>query len=80
MAAVINTAFPPELWSSCSEATLNDVLTRPLNNLGRCLHNVPVDTLGDPVCGDGIVQGDEVCDCGTPQVGGVLIITLNTPP
>ena len=48
--------------------TISRVFGRVDNNLARCLHNVPEYSLGDPVCGDGIVQGDEVCDCGTPQV------------
>ena len=41
-----------------------------MNNLARCLNNTPsLDSiLGAPVCGDGIVEGDEVCDCGGQQV------------
>ena len=65
MEAVINTNNPPQTWSSCSVDTINRVFD---NNLARCLHNMPNDTLVDPECGDGIVQGDEVCDCGTVQV------------
>ena len=51
-------------------STINSAFSRVSNNLARCLHNTPHpdDILGAPVCGDGIVQGDEVCDCGAAQV------------
>ena len=51
-------------------AAINSAFSRVSNNLARCLINTPsLDRiLGVPVCGDGIVQGDEVCDCGGPQV------------
>ena len=51
-------------------ATINSAFSRVSNNLARCLYNTPSpDTiLGSSMCGDGIVQGDEVCDCGQPQV------------
>jgi hypothetical protein len=65
MSAVINTANPPQSWSSCSINTMNS----RIGGYAHCITNTPEDILGDPVCGDGIVQGDEVCDCGTPQVG-----------
>ena len=68
MAAIINTYNPPDSWSTCSVNKINEVFSRLSNNLARCLHNTPDDILGDPVCGDGIVQDDEVCDCGSPQV------------
>ena len=51
-------------------AAINSSFSRVSNNLARCLHNTPHpdSILGAPVCGDGIVQRDEVCDCGGPQV------------
>ena len=36
--------------------------------LGTCLDNEPLVTVADPVCGNGIRERDEICDCGTPQV------------
>ena len=71
MARSFNISNPPQTWSSCSVAAINSVFSRVSNSLAWCLHNIPHpdNILGDAVCGDGIVQGDEVCDCGGPQVG-----------
>ena len=58
--------WPPSTqWSSCSRADLNAGLTT--YNLGRCLTNKPTKTVGDPVCGNGIQEENEACDCGSPQ-------------
>ena len=59
---------PPELWSSCSITQLRSALTRSENNLARCLRNDPAKTVADPVCGNGIRERDEICDCGSAQV------------
>ena len=73
MAAV--SGFPqPISWSQCSVDDLNDGFT--LYNLGTCLNNEPTETVGDPVCGNGIREDDEVCDCGSPQVGVIQCIHL----
>ena len=68
MSALIYLNDPAQTWSSCSADTLNSVISRTENNLARCLHNTPDNILGSAVCGDGIVQGDELCDCGDPEV------------
>ena len=62
MAAVSGEPFPTQ-WSSCSRDELNNGLNNL--NLGQCLTNQPTMTVGDPICGNGIREGDEVCDCGS---------------
>ena len=64
---------PPTNWSSCSVSDLNAGFDR---GLGRCLTNEPTVTVGDPVCGNGIREGDEVCDCGSSEFGLVSVLLL----
>ena len=56
---------PPTRWSSCSLSDLNTGFSS--RRTDRCLTNVPTVTVGDPVCGNGIREGNEVCDCGSAQ-------------
>ena len=55
---------PPTKWSSCSVSDLDTGFNT--FSLDRCLFNQPTMTVGDPVCGNGIREGDEICDCGSP--------------
>ena len=55
---------PPTQWSSCSISDLNEGYGRGLD---QCLFDEPTMTVGDPVCGNGIREGDEICDCGNPS-------------
>lgn len=55
-----------KVFSNCS---LSD-FERFKSNVGaKCLQNKPQMQINPrPVCGDGKVEGNEVCDCGSPQV------------
>ena len=65
MAAVI-TFTPPTSWSQCSIDDLNEGFN--VFNLDRCLFNEPTMVVGDPVCGNGIQEDGEHCDCESQQV------------
>ena len=64
--AAVSGSTASTLWSNCSRTDLQTGLND--FNLGRCLTNEPTMTVGDPVCGNGIREGDEVCDCGSAVV------------
>jgi hypothetical protein len=66
MAATI-TFTPPDTWSQCSIDDLNTGYNGP-RNLDRCLFNEPTSVVGDPTCGNGIMEDGEACDCGSAQV------------
>lgn len=65
MSAVSGFPSPVE-WSSCSRDDINTGFAD--FNYDRCLGNEPQTTVGDPVCGNGIRENEEICDCGSLQV------------
>ena len=69
MAAVTGNP-PPSVWSSCSRQDLDDAFNS--FGLDHCLKNEPAVILGTPVCGNGLREDGEVCDCGTPDVRETL--------
>lgn len=52
------------LFSSCSIDDINVLIGR---NGDSCLFNSPSLSVATPQCGNGIREGDEVCDCGGTQ-------------
>ena len=64
MTAIVGSSAGTE-WSDCSISDLDVGISE---GVGLCLHNIPTTTVGDPICGNGIREGDEICDCGTPEV------------
>ena len=63
---------PPTEWSDCSRSDIQ--LGFNNFNLDRCLMNEPAMTVGDPVCGNGIRERDEICDCGSVEVSIIIIM------
>ncbi|XP_065179007.1 SCO-spondin-like [Sycon ciliatum] len=60
--ATHNSRILPLVWSDCSRYDLSMFLSR---GAGFCMDNQPTTLFGDPVCGNGFVEGTEQCDCGT---------------
>ena len=64
----------PTVWSSCSRSDIVNGFAQ--DNLNSCLDNEPLVTVADPMCGNGIREGEEICDCGLPAVKMLVAHTL----
>ncbi|XP_053673456.1 disintegrin and metalloproteinase domain-containing protein 12-like [Anopheles nili] len=56
-----DTSDIPNRWSTCSVEDLEESLKR---GLGACLRNKPARMLVRAVCGNGLLEPGEQCDCG----------------
>lgn len=53
----------PKFWSNCSIESFKEIY---LHGMDSCLKNLPKETLSY-ACGNGILEGDEECDCGSAE-------------
>ena len=75
MASSFTSSSPPDNWSQCSKDQLTEGFTA--HNLDHCLLNIPSTSVMGQTCGDGILEGDEECDCGGVMVRLSAITKIN---
>lgn len=56
-------SLTPRYWSNCSIESFKEIY---LHGMDKCLENLPKETLSAS-CGNGILEGNEECDCGTEE-------------
>ncbi|KAL8618034.1 hypothetical protein ACOMHN_021754 [Nucella lapillus] len=56
--------FSPQHWSSCSQNALHEAFELGMD---YCLRNPPATIFDGPVCGNGLVEEGEECDCGLEE-------------
>ncbi|XP_059144939.1 disintegrin and metalloproteinase domain-containing protein 9-like isoform X2 [Physella acuta] len=54
----------PKKWSSCSQNALAEAFDLGMD---YCLQNIPETIYRGPICGNGLTEEGEECDCGLPQ-------------
>lgn len=57
--AGVSSSTPPTRFSSCSVSDLGQLIGT------SCLLNTPTTTVEGERCGNGLLEGNEACDCGT---------------
>nr|CAH7735418.1 unnamed protein product [Callosobruchus chinensis] len=62
--ATSSSTIAPVHWSSCS---LNYLLLAFTHGIDYYLKNKPTSLFDGPVCGNGIVETGDECDCGLPE-------------
>nr|XP_016854074.1 PREDICTED: disintegrin and metalloproteinase domain-containing protein 9-like [Anolis carolinensis] len=60
--------------SNCSKNAYRNLLAQKGKD---CFMNLPKDNNFIKICGNGVVEGDEMCDCGTDKVSASVLRRLD---